>query len=459
MEAHSYSPGRNQSTERRQPCRQDRLGKGSPSISDIIENVSTQIEEESGDPYQHEPDRHRALRVHSDTPMNAETPSHLLTKQWCTSNSLFYVRHHHPVPYLTDEQVDNYKLIIDVSAYQRTNKKDSDRSAEKTALTPDEDGVLRLSLDQLKTLPKTEIIATLQCSGNRRTGFNAYQRTTGTPWGQGAVSTAKFRGVLLKDLLRAAGLDDPVAAQDEQGLNHVQFDALDGMLSSINIEKACSPYGDVLVAHEMNDAPLPRDHGFPLRVIVPGYAAVRSVKWLSRIAVQKDEATGPWQRGLNYKVLPPNVTDATGQNLSEMPSIMESSIYSGITNLEVVDVPPAVCPGDRVTVQARGWAWSGGGRKIVRVDVTGDQGKSWVPSKLLSGADQRPGRAWAWTFWEVEVPGCVVQEDGTVRLASKAIDSSLNSQPENSSPTWNVRGLNNCAWYRAQTRVCAPEHI
>ena len=79
---------------------------------------------------------------------------------------------------------------------------------------------------------------------------------------------------------------------------------------AVGIEKATSPYGDCIIAYEMNGVPLPRDHGSPLRVIVPGYAAVRNVKWVEKIEVSKEEAEGPWQRGLNYKTLPPGVVDA-----------------------------------------------------------------------------------------------------------------------------------------------------
>ena len=94
-----------------------------------------------------------------------------------------------------------------------------------------------------------------------------------------------------------------------------------------------------------------------------------------------------------------------------------------------------------------------GGRNIVRVDLTGDGGKTWATADLLDGANQRFGRAWAWTFWKCEVPA-IIQDDGTVRVASKAVDMAFNVQPESSDPTWNVRGLGNNSWYRAHVRVC-----
>ena len=405
------------------------IGRLSEEDQETIDEQMAVLEED--DPYAKEPVRHRALIIHGDTPCNAESPPHLLTNSYLTPSSIFYVRHHHPVPFLSELDKANFRLEVDLTAYGK--------------------GVVSFSLDELKAMKKTEIITTLQCSGNRRSGFNAHQRTSGTPWGQGAISTAKFGGVLMKDVLKAAGLDDPIKAEEQMGLEHVRFHSLDGMQASIGIEKACNPYGDVLVAYEMNDEPIPRDHGFPLRAVVPGYAAVRNVKWLEKIELSETEAEGPWQRGLNYKILPPKVTDAKEINLDKMPQVMEASIYSGITKVERQsgNTPNL---GDRIPIKVSGWAWAGGGRNIVRVDVSGDEGKTWSTAELKEGSDQRFGRAWAWVFWECEMEG-TVGEDGKVILLSKAVDMAFNSQPESAQHGWNVRGLGNNSWYRKQVNV------
>jgi sulfite oxidase len=199
---------------------------------------------------------------------------------------------------------------------------------------------------------------------------------------------------------------------------------------------------------------LPRDHGFPLRAIVPGYAAVRNVKWLNKIELSATESEGPWQRGLNYKTLPPSVTDASEVELDKMPSMLEVSLFSGITHMTIVSPTKKekLQPGGKVTVKCSGWAWSGGGRNIVRVDVTGDEGESWATAELKDGSQQKSGRSWAWTFWECEV-SAEVGKDGQVHLASKALDSCLNVQPENCRHIWNVRGLGNNSWYRATLAV------
>jgi sulfite oxidase len=407
------------------------VGKLKEEDQEAIDEQMAELVDSSDDPYEFEPMRHSSLKVHSDTPMNAECPANQLTQSYITPSALFYIRHHHPVPFLKPLEVENYKLKIDLSEMGK--------------------GVVEVSLDDIKKLPKVEVTATLQCSGNRRSGFNQVMRTSGTSWGQGAISNAKWAGAKLTDVLKLAGLDDPIAAEEELGMEHVRFHALDGMSSSIGIEKAVNPYGDVIVAYEMNGEPLPRDHGFPLRAIVPGYCAVRNVKWLSAIELSKEEAEGPWQRGLNYKALPPAVTDAKAVDLDAMPGLSEASLFSGITSMALKE-GGKVSPGETVTVQASGWAWAGGGRNIVRVDVSGDDGKTWKSATLGDGAKQKFGRAWAWTFWYAEVP-VKVREDGTVHLVSKSVDMALNVQPEKCDGMWNVRGLGNNSWFRASATV------
>ena len=216
------------------------------------------------------------------------------------------------------------------------------------------------------------------------------------------------------------------------------------------MEKATNPYGDVIIAYEMNDEALLSYHGFPLQVIVPGYNAVRNVKWLSKIEIPKSKAEGAWQEVLNHKILPPSVTDAKNVDLKKMPSMTEVAVFSGIRNMEMAG-RPKLKPGKTIMVKANGWAWSGGRRNIVRVDITGDGGESWQTAEIKESGDQKFGRAWAWVFWECEVPA-IVKKDGTVELASKAVDLAFNSQPESVSGGWNVRGLGNSSWHRASTR-------
>eukprot|EP00567_Pseudictyota_dubia_P011169 CAMPEP_0197436766 /NCGR_PEP_ID=MMETSP1175-20131217/4172_1 /TAXON_ID=1003142 /ORGANISM="Triceratium dubium, Strain CCMP147" /LENGTH=511 /DNA_ID=CAMNT_0042966145 /DNA_START=233 /DNA_END=1768 /DNA_ORIENTATION=+ len=504
------------------------IGRLDESDQYLIESaMEVETDGSDHDPYSHEPyrsagrSRHPALLVHNDQPMNAEVPAELLTRHYLTPNDLFYVRNHHPVPQLEEDDLRDYAVTFDLSAL-RKGKKGKSRRDGPDGSSSSLDDTVDITLDDLRTkFPRTVVTATLQCSGNRRADYDrevqgGTKRTTGTQWGQGAVSTARWGGVRLVDVVRRIrgkdGVDDDGGDDDgDDGIDHVIFESLDGMISSIPVHKALSPYGDVLLAYEMNGKPLSRDHGHPLRLVVPGYTAVRSVKWLSRVELSTDEAEGPWQRGLNYKVLPPGVTDANDVDLEKMPSVMEASVYSGITRVERVrdasplnrdkkktkedrteviesgeknnpstaeaeameeaaeageeeksgasPSSPPLRPGDRVVVRARGWAWAGGGRNVVRIDVTGDGGRTWTSADVKRGAGQRPGRAWAWVFWTADVPAVVVGEEGggdgrrTVEVASKAVDDAFNIQPEHCDSNWNVRGLGNGSWYRATARL------
>jgi len=116
------------------------------------------------DPYKNEPFRHPLLKMHSEYPANAEVPSKYITNEYITPNELFYIRNHHPVPYLSSEDVEReYRLNIDLTALGR--------------------GIISLCLEDIRALPKFDVVATLQCSGNRRGHFNRdVMVTSGTPW-------------------------------------------------------------------------------------------------------------------------------------------------------------------------------------------------------------------------------------------------------------------------------------
>jgi len=211
-----------------------------------------------------------------------------------------------------------------------------------------------MTLKDLKMLPKVDVVATLQCSGNRRGDTNSFQQTSGTSWSQGAISTAKFSRAHLTDVLKAAGVKDPMALTEHGGIQkHLCMEY--GMKASINMEKASNPYGDNIIASNVNGQTIARDHGFPLRVIVPGFVAVRNVKWLKKIEVTDSEVEGAWQQGLNYKTLPPNVIDVNKIDLIKMQCMTEVSILSGITTLDITGKPIKLKSGKTVTVKAKGW--------------------------------------------------------------------------------------------------------
>ena len=364
---------------------------------------------EGDDPYSSEPWRHPALISLSETPCSAESPMHLLGDAWMTPNALFYVRNHHPVPTIDAESYTLSVRGLGISSPQE------------------------YSLARLSALPCASIVATIQCGGNRRGHLNEVAKTSGNAWGAGAISNARWTGVWLRDLLADAGLDVAAATA---AIHHIHFEGGDGTTASIPTAKALGESGDVLIAWEMNGVPLPRDHGAPLRVVVPGYVGVRHIKWLKSVVTADKEAEGVWQRGVAYKTFGPSVRSVSEQEIAAATPIMEMPVQSAI-------LAPAegtiVDPG---ALTVSGFAWSGGGRGVIRVDVSGDGGETWVTAELGEGSEQPADRAWAWTFWhaEVQLPATLACDQAT--LICKAVDAAHNVQAL--MPLWFVQRWIRC---------------
>lgn len=378
------------------------------------------------DPYAHEPtDRLGALQVRSSRPMNAETPLGLLADSLITPNELFYIRNHLPVP------------EVDLATY--TLSVGGEGLSEVT-----------LTLDSLKTrFKKHKVTATVQCAGNRRADLMASpgaKQIKGLEWTGAAIGTAVWGGVLLRDVLKHAGLEetDPEVA-------HIQFEGLDSDITgatygaSIPLSKAMDPNGDVLLAWEMNGQPLSRDHGAPLRVIVPGVAGCRSVKWLTKIVASAEESLSFWQRQ-DYKSFSPNV-DWDSVDWNAAPAIQNMPVTSQIC--DPADGATVDVIGGEVTV--KGYAWSGGGNGIIRVDLSADGGKTWHTADLQK-AQQPPGRSWAWALWQADVP-VPKGHKGPLTIVAKATDESYNTQPERADAVWNLRGVVCNTWPKVTVTV------
>jgi sulfite oxidase len=353
------------------------------------------------DPYIKDPTRSSDLNYHSVTPCNAETPLDEITNNWITPNDLWYIRNHNPVPNI---DINKYKLNISSTSNDYV-----------------------FTIDELKKLKSKKIITTMQCGGNRRNNLNDYKKTSGTLWNIGAISTAEWKGVPLRDIIIQKGL-----LNDK--IKHIQIEGIDGVKASIPIEKVMNIYGDVLLAYEMNGEDIPRDHGYPLRIIVPGHVGIRNIKWIKNIILSKEEAEGTWQKGISYKGIPHYIDDVNNINIDDIAPIQEMPIQSCITNITK----------SHDEIIAKGFAWSGGGRGIIRVDVSFNDGKTWKMANLKEGRDQPFNKAWAWTFWEAKID---IPKD-KVTVCCKAIDSSYNTQPEKQETTWNIRGLNNNSWHK-----------
>lgn len=303
---------------------------------------------------------------------------------------------------------------------------------------------IRLTMDDLRKFPEHTVTATVMCGGNRRSEMTKVKPVKGLNWGPSAVGNAEWTGVRLRDVLAKHGIKS-----DE--VKHVHFEGLDHdptftpYAASIPLSMAMNERGDVLLAYKMNGTELSRDHGYPIRVIVPGVVGARNVKWLGKIVVSAVESDSHWQQN-DYKGFSPS-TDWDTVDFSKSPAIQNMPVTSAICSPKNGEGMKLDSDG---MMTVKGYAWSGGGNRIVRVDVTADGGKTWQCAELQQ--DNAPsGRHFGWTLWSARIP---VPESGShVEICSKAVDSNYNVQPETFENTWNLRGVLSHAYSRIQVKL------
>src|ERR1022692_4929762 len=274
-----------------------------------------------------------------------------------------------------------------------------------------------LTLAELSKFETHAIVNTLECAGNGR----SLQRpqVPGIQWGKGAVSTARFSGPRLRDVLQRAGVK-PTG-------KHVMFRGLDEvpgkvppLIRSIPIEKALD--SDTLVATHMNGSPLIKHHGFPARALVPGWIGAASCKWLAEIKVLEAEFVGnfmsPGYRLPNQPVQPGDAVKP--EDTHPLTALNVKSVISGPSD-------GATMKTGKVAVHGAAWA---GEADITKVEISTDGGVTWNPARL---GKEKAHYAWRlWTYdWKTDKPG-----DYTI--LSRATDSQGRAQPP--TPVWNPSG-------------------
>ena len=270
----------------------------------------------------------------------------------------------------------------------------------------------------------------MECAGNGRAYVEPH--VVSQPWLLEAVGTARWRGVPVSALLEEAGVGEGAVEAVFTGLDRgVEGGEEQSYERSLPVTALLA--GDALLAYEMNGAPLPPQHGFPLRLVVPGWYGMTSVKWLERITLVAEPFTGYQQRH-SYRVRQEEddpgdpITTIAPRSLMVPPGIPEFLSRSRV-------VPPGRC-------EIVGRAWSGGA-EVVAVDVSTDGGLNWAPAALGSGALGR----WAWRSWRFVWDASA----GDHELCCRAQDAAGNEQPLR--PRWNLGGYVNNAVQRVRVTV------
>lgn len=345
-------------------------------------------------------------------PLNCEPEVHDLISNFITEKHKAYDRNHSIFPHL-----DERSHLVRV-----------DGAVKKT---------LRLSVSDLKNdFEQHTVVCVLQCAGNRRhTMRTRIKEVEGINWKDAAVMNAKWSGPRLKDVLERAGLTlDP----SERDAAHVAFacyttpcqeDTWYG--ASVPLSRAMRMDADIILAIEMNDEPLTIAHGFPVRVVTPGIAGARAVKWLDKITVQMMESSNHYMQK-DYKVLPPEATDSESAEMffHKTPAVQEMPVNSSIAIPEEGSVVARDAQG---FITVAGYALPGGDDgPVVKVEVSSDAGKTWTDAELLHHPDE--GK-WTWVLWKARVP---IQPGENKTILSRATDKAGSIQPERSQ--WNLRG-------------------
>jgi DMSO/TMAO reductase YedYZ molybdopterin-dependent catalytic subunit len=289
---------------------------------------------------------------------------------------------------------------------------------------------LTLSLEALRSRGAVTRSVTLECAGNGRALLEP--RPQSQPWLLEAVGNAAWTGVPLRDVLADAGVVDDAVEVLFTGLDHgVEGDVEQDYERSLPLAEALRE--DVLLAYEMNGAPLLPQHGFPLRLVVPGWYGMTHVKWLSRVTVLREPFEG-YQHVRGYRLR--RDEDDPGEPVTRIRprSLMVPPGFPDfLTRRRIVDAG---------THAIRGRAWSGLGR-IERVEVSDDEGRTWWDAEL----DPPPDDAFAWRGWSFPWHA----SPGERVLVCRATDAT--GETQTLEPAWNVGGYANNAVQRVPVTV------
>lgn len=390
-------------------------------IADEDEDEDTEdAEDVENDTYASEPKRDSMQIPLLQRPWCSETDLRAL-RSYFTANDAFYVRNHAPVP-----QLDKKNHEISFGCEEESSSHLMGR------------GISTKSLD-LSTLKshykKTTIHSVLQCAGNRGSEMNRIKPTSfsGTPFEYircGMIGNASWSGVLLREVLLDTFPGIETFSDNDLDSYHVECEGVDGYACSVPLKHALDKTSDVLLAFEMNGEDLSPDHGYPIRVFIPGHAGARSVKWMHSIKLSRSECQSCWHTTY-YK-------GPEGTSIQKMPmqSFMLSKQRVGQNSLS-----------------AKGVAWGGGhGKGISNVQVSVDEGQTWTDADLLPRLDaeeDESSREWSWVHFTAKVAlkgekSCS-SDDKLPMVICRAVDGDGNIQPER---PWYPKGYLYNGWHQ-----------
>ncbi len=332
------------------------------------------------------------LIIRQKEPVNLETPFDRIDS-YLTQTELFYVRSHFTAPKLNS---DSYRLQVD--------------GAVRSPFS--------LNYRDLRDMPCETRIATLECAGNSRVFL--VPQVPGAQWELGAVGNAEWTGVPLAALLERAGMEDDVCEIVLEGADHgipAEPPLPPGTISyarSLPRHKATQP--EVLIAYQMNGRDLSKDHGHPVRAIVPGHYGMASVKWLTGIRAVREPFHGYWQTS-DYGYWDYADGKPVRRPLGEM------KVKSEISRPTVYE---RLAPNQAYTITGASWA---GEADIAEIAVSTDGGLSWAKADFLD-----PVQRYAWRRWKFD--WTTPKKPGQYTLMARAQDAQGRAQPDQHDPNY-----------------------
>lgn len=357
--------------------------------------------------------KHPEMVVLNNKPWNVEAQPHLLNDD-TTPSDRFFIRNNGIPPENID--VDNWTLTID-----------GESAKESKTYT------IRELKEQFKTYSYQ---LTLECGGNGRAGF--YPPASGNQWTEGAVACSKWTGVRLKDILNDVGIKTDAVYIGYYG-EDIHLSGEEGKVSiSRGVPMAKALEDETLIAWALNDEDIPLMNGYPLRLVIGGWPASTSGKWLSKIVIRNKVHDGPKMEGTSYKV-PKNPVQPGEKVAEEDFKIIESMpVKSLITYPKTGAV---IKDGKKLKVNGHAWA---GDLEVKEMHVSIDFGATWLLCEL-----RQPINRLAWQQWSTELD---FPQQGYYEIWAKATDSKGKSQPM-VIPGWNPKGYLNNSCHRIAVKV------
>ncbi|NNL33499.1 MAG: sulfite oxidase [Flavobacteriaceae bacterium] len=353
------------------------------------------------------------MQILNDKPWNIEAQAHLLNDD-ITPNKYMFIRNNGLIPEILDAR--QWKLTIDGESVKNPTS---------------------FNIQELKSKFKQYTYQlTLECGGNGRSEFNPPAK--GNQWTVGAVSSAEWTGVRLKDVLNDVGIKSNAVYVGYHAIDlHLSQDPEKEVISrGIPMKKAMQD--ETLIAFKMNGKDIPRAHGFPLRLVAGGYPASASGKWINRLSVRNKVHDGPKMESPSYRVPCDPVAPGTQVKDEDMCIIESMPVKSLITFPKSGAI---IKKGNTLKINGHAWA---GELEVMQMEYSIDFGVTWQSCKL-----EKPANRFAWQHFQAEVN---FPKTGYYEVWARATDTNGRSQPM-LVPGWNPKGYLNNACHRIAIKV------